>query len=56
MLVLKVLTAKPAVTFKLGDECSFSKCDIVKMLPFPEVTGRTKRQRNVYFYQTSKIS
>jgi len=42
-------TGRPAVTFKFGDECSFSKRDIVKILPFPEVTGTTKRQKEHAF-------
>jgi len=36
----------------VGDECSFSRRDIVKIFPFPEVTGTTKR--NLYFHRTSK--
>ena len=48
-------TGRPAVIFKFGDECFFSKCDIVKILPFLEVTGTTKRQKNMYFHRTSKF-
>jgi len=42
-------TGRPAVTFKFGDESSFSKHDIVKILPFREVTGTTKRQKKHVF-------
>jgi len=42
-------TGRPAVTFNFGDEWSFSKWDIVKILPFPEVPGMTKRQKKPIF-------
>jgi len=45
---------QPAL-FKLGDECSFSKCDIVKILPFPEVTGKTKTRKKHVLSSDSKI-
>jgi len=40
----------------LGTSVFFSKRDIVKILPFPEVTGRRKDKRNMYFHRTSKIT
>jgi len=46
-------TGRPAVTFKVGDECSFKTWHCAKILPFPEITGTTIR--NMYFHRTSKI-
>jgi len=42
-------TKRPAITFKFGYECFFSKHDIVKILAFPKVTGTTKRQNKKNF-------
>jgi len=42
-------TGRPAVTFNFGDEWPFSKRDIVKILPFLEDPGTTKRQKKHVF-------
>ena len=42
-------TDQPTFMFKVGDECSFPKSDIVMILPYPKITGTTKRQTKFVF-------